>query len=196
MKGDTLILDCTLQDKLPKASIDWKFSNHPTKPLPVRTITSRNQLILKTVTENLDPISCYASVGIVSWEQKFEISFLSTSEIKKKHQDDKNSEFIPRNAEAYSCLHGDTSPVATISLARIQECNKESFSRFQLADTNGHFNILHQQHVSEIPIKRCFVRVEISRSHCTLSSPMAFNLSYKGSLKITPQQCETAHVRG
>ena len=89
MKGDTLILDCTLQDKLPKASIDWKFSNNPTKPLPVRTITSRNQLILKAVTESLDPISCYASVGIVSWEQKFEISFLSTSEIKKKHQDDK-----------------------------------------------------------------------------------------------------------
>ena len=131
MKGDDLILDCTLPTKLPKAYIDWKYSDHPSKPLPARTITSRNQLILKTVTEDLNPISCYASVGIVSWEQKFKIGTLSTSEIKRKHQDEKNSDFITKNAEAYSCLHGDTSPVATVSLARIQECKKESFSRFQ-----------------------------------------------------------------
>ena len=34
LKGDNLILECNLQDKLPKASIDWKFSDKPTKPLP------------------------------------------------------------------------------------------------------------------------------------------------------------------
>ena len=158
MKGDDLILDCTLPTKLPKAYIDWKYSGHHSKPLPARTIISRNQLILKTVTEDLNPISCFASLGIVSWEEKFKISTLSTSEIKRKYQDERRPDFIPKNVEAYSCLHGDTSPAATVSLARVQECKKERFSRFQQEDSKGYYNILHQQRITEIKIKRCFLK--------------------------------------
>ena len=98
-----------------------KYSGHHIRPVPAQTIISRNQLILKEVTEVLDPISCFASLGIVSWEEKFKISTLSTSEIKRKTQDEMRPDYIPKNIEAYSCIHGDTSPVARVSLARVQE---------------------------------------------------------------------------
>ena len=97
MRGDDLVLDCTLLARLPKASIDWKYSGHHSRPLSSRTIMSRNQLILKKVTEALDPISCFASLGV-------------------------RPDYIPKNIEAYSCTAGNTSPVATVSLARVQEC--------------------------------------------------------------------------
>ena len=84
MRGDDLVLDCTLLARLPKASIDWKYSGHHSRPLPSRTIISRKQLILNKVTEALDPIYCFTSLGVVSWEEKFKISTLSTSEIKRK----------------------------------------------------------------------------------------------------------------
>ena len=80
LKGDDLILECNLLDKLPKAAINWNFSGKPNKPLPERAIITRSQLVIKSVTESLGHISCYASLGIVSWEQRFEISFLSTPE--------------------------------------------------------------------------------------------------------------------
>ena len=192
LKGDDLILQCNLQDQLPKADISWNSF----KPLPKRTIITRTQLVIKSVSENLGHISCYASLGLVSWEQRFEIILSSTPENQENQHNDTIPGSIPSNIEAYSCLDGHTSPVATISLAQIQECRKESFSRFKLTETDSKYLILHQQRVTEVSVKRCFLRVEISRSFCTSQGPMAFIPTYKGSIKVAPTQCETAHIRG
>ena len=80
LSGDDLVLDCTLLNRLPKAALEWKFSGHHSRPLPARTIISRNQLILKDITEVLDPISYFANLGAVSWEEKFNTNTLTTRE--------------------------------------------------------------------------------------------------------------------
>ena len=45
MRGDNLVLDCTLLTRQPKANIDSKYSGHHSRPLPARTIISRNQVL-------------------------------------------------------------------------------------------------------------------------------------------------------